>query len=75
VVPYLDRPYRYRLDTSPDRRHWRLIASRTGNTIGGSNFVTLPAPVSARYIRLTVTGQAGHGTGWAAIQEFGVYGP
>jgi rhamnogalacturonyl hydrolase YesR len=75
VVPYLDRPYRYRLDTSADARHWRLVASRTGNTVGGSNFVTLPAPVSARYIRLTVTGQAGHGTGWAAIQEFGVYGP
>jgi len=73
VVPYLDRPYRYRIDTSADARHWRLVVSRTGNTVGGSNVATLPAPVSARYVRLTVTGQSGPSTGWVGIQEFGVY--
>ena len=74
VVPYLDRAYRYRVQTSTDNSHWTTVIDRTANTTGGSlidNFTT--GAVSARYVRLTVTGVYGVSTTWASIQEFAVY--
>jgi rhamnogalacturonyl hydrolase YesR len=74
VVPYLDRAYRYRVETSTDNVHWVTVIDRTANTTTGSlidNFTT--GPVSARYVRLTVTGVFGVSTTWASIQEFAVY--
>jgi rhamnogalacturonyl hydrolase YesR len=74
VVPYLDRPYRYRIQTSTDDAHWQLVVDRSTNTAGGSrldDFTT--GPVMARYARLTVTSVYGAGTTWVSIQEFAVY--
>lgn len=74
VVPYLDRAYRFRIDTSTDDTHWKLVVDRTANTRAGSiddNFAT--GPITARYVRLTVTGVYGVSTSWVSIQEFAVY--
>jgi len=74
VVPYLDRAYRYRVQTSTDNSHWTTVIDRTANTTGGSlidNFTT--GAISARYVRLTVTGVFGVSTTWVSIQEFAVY--
>ena len=76
LVPYLDRPYRYRIDTSTDRVNWRLVVDQTGNTARGSRadeFST--GAVSGRFVRLTVTAVYGAGTTWVSIQEFAVYPP
>lgn len=74
VVPYLDRAYRFRIQTSTDGVHWQLVLDRTANKATGSridNFTT--GAVSARYARLAVTGVYGVNTSWASIQEFAVY--
>ena len=74
VVPYLDRAYRYRVETSTDNVHWVTVIDRTANTATGThidNFTT--GAVSARYVRLTVTGVYGVSTTWVSIQEFAVY--
>jgi rhamnogalacturonyl hydrolase YesR len=74
VVPYLDRAYRYRVETSTDNSHWTTVIDRTANTTGGSlidNFTT--GAISARYVRLTVTGVYNVSTTWVSIQEFAVY--
>ena len=74
VVPYLDRAYRYTVATSTDDVHWTTVIDRSANTTGGSlidAFTT--GAVSARYVRLTVTGVYGVSTTWASIQEFAVY--
>jgi rhamnogalacturonyl hydrolase YesR len=74
VVPYLDRPYRFRLQTSTDNAHWVTVLDRTANTSTGSRLDDFPAgAVTARYVRLTVTGVYGAGTTWASLQEFAVY--
>ena len=73
VVPYLDRAYRYRIETSTDGVVWSLAVNRTTNTAGGSlvdNFAA--GTVNLRYARLTVTGVYAAATGWVSIQEFTV---
>jgi hypothetical protein len=74
VVPYLDRAYRYRVQTSTDNVHWTTVLDRTTNTLTGSRLDAFTTgPVSARYVRLTVTGVYGVSTSWVSIQEFAVY--
>ena len=74
VVPYLDRAYRYRVETSTDNVHWATVIDRTANTSTGSRMDNFTAgTVSARYVRLTVTGVYGVSTTWVSIQEFAVY--
>jgi rhamnogalacturonyl hydrolase YesR len=74
VVPYLDRAYRYRIDTSADGVSWLPVVDRTSNTARGSatdNFAW--GTVNVRYARLTVTGVYGDPTQWVSIQEFAVH--
>ena len=71
LVPYQDRPYRYRVETSTDGVSWSLAVDRTANTRAG----TLADPfrtgtVDVRYARLTVLGGA---STWVSITEFGIY--
>jgi hypothetical protein len=74
VVPYLDRAYRYRIDTSTDNVHWTLVVDRTTNTATGSRLDDFTGgTVNARYARLTVTGVYGVVTNVANIQGFAVY--
>jgi rhamnogalacturonyl hydrolase YesR len=72
VVPYADRAYRFRIETSTDKVHWRLAVDHSTTTIRGSRLDDL-TPVTARYVRLTVTGVYGTSTTWTSIQEFAVY--
>jgi rhamnogalacturonyl hydrolase YesR len=74
LIPYLDRPYQYRVETSVDGVHWSLAVNQTGNTRPGARadpFGT--GTVDARLARLTVTGLSGNATPWVSIGEFGVY--
>ncbi len=74
VVPYLDRAYRYRVETSTDNAQWVTVIDRTANTSTGSLLDNFTAgAVTARYVRLTVTGVYGVSTSWVSIQEFAVY--
>lgn len=74
VVPYQDRAYRYRIETSTDNAHWTLDVDRTTNTSAGTRLDDFSTgTVNARYARLTVTGVYGVSTTWASIQEFAVY--
>ena len=74
VVPYLDRAYRYRIETSTDNVAWQLVVDQTANTSTGSRLDDFtPGTVNARYARLTVTGVYGVNTTSASIQEFAVY--
>ena len=74
VVPYLDRAYRYRIETSLDKTHWQLVVDRTTTTATGSRLDDFaPGTVSARYARLTVIGVNGGATTWVSIQEFAVF--
>jgi rhamnogalacturonyl hydrolase YesR len=74
VVPYLDRPYRYRIDVSTDKVHWTRVVDRSTNTGIGSRLDDFAAgTVTARYARLTVTAVYGASTTWVSIQEFAVY--
>lgn len=74
VVPYADRAYRYRVQTSTDRVNWRTAVDRTTNTSTGTRLDDFPA-VTARWVRLTVTGVFGAATTWVSISEFGAYSP
>lgn len=74
VVPYLDRVYRYRIDTSADGVNWLGVVDRASNTAAGStvdNFIF--GTVNLRYARLTVTGVYANPTTWVSIREFAVH--
>ncbi|MCW2621669.1 MAG: hypothetical protein JWL64_1271 [Frankiales bacterium] len=74
LATYLDRAYRYRIDTSLDGTTWTRRVDRTANTSPGTLVDTFAAgPVSARYVRLTVTGVAGSTTTRVSLVGFGVY--
>jgi rhamnogalacturonyl hydrolase YesR len=74
VVPYVDRAYRYRIDTSTDGVNWQLVVDRRTTTATGAkldNFT--PGTVSLRFARLTITGVSGVATDWIRIQEFALH--
>jgi rhamnogalacturonyl hydrolase YesR len=74
VVPYAGRAYRFRIETSTDKVHWRLAIDHSTTRIRGSRLDDFPSgAVAARYARLTVTGVYATATIWAGIQEFAVY--
>jgi rhamnogalacturonyl hydrolase YesR len=76
LVTLADRPYQYRIETSLDGTAWTTVVDRTANTATGSQldaFGGTGGTVSARYVRLTVTGVAGGGTSWVSIREFSVH--
>ena len=74
VAPYLDRAYRYKIETSTDNVRWHVVVDRRTNTSTGTRLDAFTfGTVNARYARLTVTGVYGVTTKWVAIQEFAVY--
>ena len=74
LVPYQNRAYRYRIETSTDNTTWKIAVDRTANTTAGTALDSvIGGRVVARYVRLTVTGVSGTSTTWASIVEFGVY--
>jgi rhamnogalacturonyl hydrolase YesR len=74
VTPYLDRAYRYVLESSVDGAGWAVLADRRSDPTSGSQLLDV-TPTSARYVRLTVTGVVADPTTWVSIQELAVYPP
>jgi hypothetical protein len=64
--------YAYRIETSTDGATWSTFDDHTGNAIASSPAYSLSAtPVSARYVRLTITGSNFNG---GSVFEFQAYG-
>ncbi|WP_330175976.1 discoidin domain-containing protein [Streptomyces sp. NBC_01498] len=64
--------YRYRLEYSTDGETWSLFDDRTAeNTTSAINYSFAEHPVTARHLRLTVTGSSWNG---GSIYELKVYG-
>lgn len=75
MVPYLNRAYTYKVETSLDGTTFTQVVDRADNTTESAFFADSFAPVSARYVRLTVTGCSGSYTGtWSSIAELRVFG-
>ena len=74
ITPYLDRAYRYFIDTSTDGVRWTRVIDRTSNTTTGSLVDAFSTgPIDLRYARLTVTGVYGTTTDWISIQEVSIH--
>lgn len=68
----LARGYRYLLETSLDEVHWTALDDHRGeNTTSAANYSVPADAVSARFVRVTVTGSSGNG---GSIYEIEVYG-
>ena len=52
----LIKGYQYKVEVSIDNTAWTTVADRTKNKISKPAFIDQFAPVKARYVRLTVTG-------------------
>ena len=64
--------YSYKIEYSPDDNTWSVFADRQPNNVAGMPCYTdVGTPVTARYVRITITGSSG---GYAAIREFRIYG-
>ncbi|WP_405906523.1 discoidin domain-containing protein [Streptomyces sp. NBC_00828] len=68
----LPRGYKYRLEYSTDAATWSTLDDHTAeNTVSSANYSLPDEPVTARYLRLTVTGSSYNG---GSIYEIQVYG-
>ncbi|MFF4974471.1 discoidin domain-containing protein [Streptomyces sp. NPDC001083] len=64
--------YKYRLEYSTDGENWSVLDDHTANnTTSATNYAFAAHPVTARYLRLTVTGSSWNG---GSIYELQVYG-
>lgn len=78
LVCYGDRAYKFKVEAKPSSTGaYTQIVNRTSNTTPG----TIAAPIvdnfaaiSARFVKLTVTGCTGYTGTWASIIEFRVFG-
>jgi hypothetical protein len=61
----------YRIEVSADNRTWRSVYE-TGTGTGGAQTITLPVPVTARWVRLTSTARANDNP--LGLNGFQVYG-
>lgn len=73
IVPYQNRAYRYKIETSADGVNYTLAVDKTSNTEGGPLVVDSFSATDARYVKLTVTGVYNAPNGWAGINEFRVF--
>jgi len=73
IVPYQNRAYRYKIETSADGVNYTLAVDRTANTEGGPVIADSFSATDARYVKLTVTGVYNAPNGWAGINEFRVF--
>jgi hypothetical protein len=74
VVTTFELPsgYKYRLEYSSDGVTWSTLDDHTAaNTTSQTNYSFADTPVSARYLRLTVTGSSWNGGSIYEIQAYG----
>jgi len=64
--------YKYKIEISTDNSTWTLVADKTANTSIVQIQTDSFAAVSARYVRITVTGLSANV--YASFYEFEVYG-
>ncbi|WP_315823086.1 discoidin domain-containing protein [Paraflavitalea speifideaquila] len=78
LVCYSDRAYQYTIQArSSASGSWTQIVNRSSNTTPGtvaSPIVDNLSSVSARYVRVNVTGASGYTGPWASLSEFRVFG-
>ncbi len=74
LAPYQNRAYQYKVEVSTDGTTYAQVVNRTTNTTGGSLLADNFTAVTARYVRLTVTGAYNYTGGWVSINEFRVFG-
>ncbi|MGY5118905.1 discoidin domain-containing protein [Streptomyces sp. 900105755] len=64
--------YKYRLEYSSDGTTWSTFEDHTAdNTVAQTNYSFADAPVTARYLRLTVTGSSWNGGSVYELQAYG----
>lgn len=78
LVCYADRAYQYTIQTRTSTSgSWTQVVNRSSNTTPGtvaSPIVDNLSSVSARYVRINVTGASGYTGSWASLAEFRVFG-
>ncbi|MFD9332224.1 discoidin domain-containing protein [Streptomyces sp. NPDC060065] len=68
----LSRGYKYRIEYSTNATDWSVFDDRTAeNTVASVNYSFADAPVTARYLRLTVTGSSWNGGSIWELQAYG----
>ncbi|MDX6355730.1 MAG: hypothetical protein QOF98_2633, partial [Streptomyces sp.] len=64
--------YKYRLEYSTNGTTWSTLDDHTAaNTTASVNYSSPSSPVSARYLRLTITGSSGNGGSVYELQAYG----
>jgi hypothetical protein len=64
--------YTYRLEYSTDGTAWSLFEDHTAqNTVTATNYSFVDKPVTARYLRLTITGSSWNGGSVYELQAYG----
>ncbi len=64
--------YKYRLEYSTDGQNWSTFEDHTAeNTTARTDYAFAGTPVTARFLRLTVTGSSGNGGSVYALQAYG----
>jgi hypothetical protein len=73
VVSVAGRAYKFKVEARTASGAWETVVDRTASTTASPIADTF-TPVTARYVRLTVTGASGYTGSWVSIREFKVFG-
>jgi poly(beta-D-mannuronate) lyase len=73
VYMYKSRAYQFRIEARSESGSYQTIVNQESNTQGGP-FIDTFAPVTARYVKITVTGDHNVSTDWANINELKIMG-
>ena len=73
VHPYQNRAYRYTIATGTAPGSYTTVVNRSNNTTVGA-VLSDDVSVSARYVRINVTGASGYTGNWVSIGELEVIG-
>ncbi len=74
VYPLSDRAYQYTVEAKSDEGTYNTIIDRSTNTTGGNVISDSFSPVSARFVKITVTGASGYTGSWVSFREVEVFG-
>src|SRR5690606_36634981 len=74
IYPFQERDYKYTISESSNGSSWTQVVDRSQSTQSSAVLVDPIEPVTARFVRLTVTGSTVYTGAWISIGEFEVYG-